>query len=175
MRRVVVLLALAMLLAGCSRPADPLGLSSQGSAQGTVLRAGQTVAVTWTFVRNRTGHDVTLLGVRPLAYGDPIPDAPRLTGGYLLDPAEAPEIFGMARLGEDVTYPPEVLHPLDGFVLRAGEERHLLVMLEVSAPGRFSYDGVVVDYLYAGKVYSPLVGLDLVLCADQPADCLDLL
>jgi len=172
MRRVVLGLILALLLAGCTRPADPLGLNQQGSAQGTMLRTGQTMAVTWAVLINGTGHDVTLLGVRPVEF-EQVPGAPRLTAAYLLDRAEVPEIYGLARLGEDVTYPPEVLHPLDGFVLRPGDERHLTVMLEVTAPGRWTYDGVIVDYVYAGRVYSPLVGLDLVLCADQPADCLD--
>lgn len=173
MRRVVLGLILALLLAGCTRPADPLGLNQQGSAQGVMLRTGQTMAVTWAVLINDTDFDITLLDARPVG-NEQLPDAPRLTGRYLLDRAEVPEIYGLARLGEDVTYAPEVLHPLDGFVLRPGDERHLTVMLEVTAPGRWTYDGVIVDYAYAGRVYSPLVGLDLVLCADQPGECLDL-
>lgn len=130
------------------------------------------MAVAWAVLGNKTEHDVPLLGARPVGT-EQIPESPRPAGSYLLDQAEVPEVFGLARLGQDVTYPPEVLHPLDGAVLRPGETRHLIVMLQVTAPGRWAYDGVVVDYVYAGQVYSPLVGLDLVLCADQPAGCLD--
>lgn len=31
----------------------------------------------------------------------------------------------------------------------------------------------MIDYVYAGRVFSPLNGLHLVLCADQPANCFD--
>lgn len=171
MRRIVVLLALVMLLAGCTRPADPLGLSNRGNALGGTLAAGDTMSVTWASFRNGTDHDITMLGVRPLMVNEQIPDAPQLVAAFLLDPARISTLFGIGRVGQDVTYPPEAQRALDGAVVRPGEERHLIVELEVTSPGRYAYRGVVVDYLYAGKVYSPLVGLELVLCADQPADC----
>lgn len=156
-------------LGGCTRPADPLGLSGGGDAIGTSMTAGQEV-IFWTRVANDTDYDVTLLDARPIPLLQ-IDDGPHLVATHVMDAAMQNVI--LARLGEDVVYPPGVLQPLEGSVVEAGQTRVVGVQLAVDSAGAYGYEGVVIDYLYAGRVFSPLNGLHLVLCADQPADCFD--
>ncbi len=42
------------------------------------------------------------------------PGAPVATGAYLVDRAEVPEIFALARIGQDVTYAPDTPADADG-------------------------------------------------------------
>lgn len=127
-------------LGGCTRPADPLGLSGGGDAVGTAMTAGQEV-IFWTRVPNNTDYDVTLLDARliPLRQVD---GGPRLVATHVMDDDAMPDNFQLARLGEDVVYPPGVLQPLEGSVVEAGQTRVVGVQLAVDSPGAYGYAGV---------------------------------
>lgn len=64
-------------------------------------------------------------------------------------------------------------HPVVGFEVQPGIDWSLIVEMEVRAAGMWRYDGLVVDYLYDGRVYSPRMDVSFVICADQPESCLD--
>lgn len=171
--RIALVLVAIGLIAGCARPSDPLGLEDGfgGEVRGP-FTGGDTVVVEWAVLRAPTDVTVTLLGVRPrLGHGDR-PGTPTLRSAYLLDRSQVEEIWAI-NTAERVRYPAALRHPVAGLTVEPGTDWSLIVELDIRTAGRWAYDGLVVDYVYGGRVYSPVVDVNFVICADQPEGCVE--